>query len=90
MSDPLDDVQSEAIRWIVDEARAEGCEVAEVADWTEARVVHMRAGLSPGLRSRIEARWPDLRYYAEPGSPHTLPDEGYADGRFHISFPTDR
>lgn len=90
MSDPLDGVNSEAIRWIVEAAQAEGGEVAEVADWSEARVVHMKTGLPVDLKTRVEARWPHLRYYAEPGSLHNAPDEGYADGRFHISFPARR
>lgn len=83
----LEDVTSEAIRWVVEAAVADGNAIAELADWSKARVVHMTGGLSPELRARIAARYPELQYYEEAGTPHNAPDEGFVDGDFAVSFP---
>ncbi|MFN4024976.1 MAG: hypothetical protein ACK4MQ_09085 [Hyphomonas sp.] len=86
----LSRIRSEAIRWIVDAAIGEGNEVISLADWSKALVAHMRGGLPPGLKEKVEARWPELEYYSDPGSPHNEPDEGYIEGGFAVSFPRPR
>jgi hypothetical protein len=63
---------------------------ASLADWSKALVAHIDAPLAPELRADIEAAWPGLTYFAEPGSPHNAPDEGYTEEGFAVSFPAPR
>lgn len=86
----LDPIGSEAIRWIVEEAIADGNEITALAPWTKALVAHMRAGLSPALKARVAARWPTLEYFIQSGTPHNEPDEGYIENGFAVSFPRPR
>lgn len=83
-------IGSDAIRWIVERAVESGNEVASLGEWTKALVAHMKDGLTPALKTEIEARWPGLEYYSEDGSPHNHPDEGYLDSGFAVSFPRPR
>lgn len=86
----LDPIGSEAIRWIVEEARRGGNEVATLAPWTKALVAHMRDGLTPALKEKVAARWPALEYFIQNGTPHNEPDEGYIENGFAVSFPRPR
>lgn len=86
----LSRIQSEAIAWIVEEARRNGNEITVLAPWTRALVAHMRDGLTPDLKVKIAAHWPALEYFIQSGTPHSEPDEGYIEGAFAISFPRPR
>ncbi len=86
----LSRIQSEAIVWIVEEARREGNEITALAPWTKALVAHMRDGLTPALKEKVAARWPALEYFIQNGTPHNEPDEGYIEGAFAVSFPRPR
>ncbi len=86
----LEPVISEPIRWVVRAAVGDGDAVDEVVKWSAALVVHMRGGLSAGLRDRVRARFPDLAYFEQPGSMHYEPDEGFIDNGFSVSFPRKR
>jgi hypothetical protein len=86
----LDPIRSEAIRWIVKEARRSGNEITALAPWTKAIVAHMRDGLTPALKEKVAARWPALQYFIENGTPHNEPDEGYIEEGFAVSFPRPR
>lgn len=86
----LDPIRSEAIRWIVEEARREGNDITALAPWTKALVAHMRNGLSPALKDKITAHWPTVEYFIQPGTPHNEPDEGYIENGFAVSFPRPR
>lgn len=83
----LDPVESEAVRWVVETAVSDGNGVAEIAEWSEALVVHMKGPLRPTLKEKAQARYPDLAYFSFDGSPHNEADEGFKDGRFAVSFP---
>lgn len=85
----LDTVRSDAIRWVIEAAIADGNSVTVLADWTLARVAHMRSGLTPGLRRRIAERYPDLEFFAEAGTPHMEAHEGYIENGFSVSFPQE-
>ena len=85
----LDTVRSDAIRWVIQAAIADGNSVTVLADWTLARVAQMRSGLTPGLRRRIAERYPDLEFFAEPGTPHMAAHEGYIENGFSVSFPQE-
>lgn len=87
---PLDPIGSDAIRWIVEEARRCGNEIIALAPWTKALVAHMRDGLTPALKEKVSARWPALEYFIENGTPHNEPDEGYIEEGFAVSFPRPR
>jgi hypothetical protein len=63
---------------------------ASLADWSKVLVAHIGAPLAPDLRVEIEAAWPGRTYFAEPGSPHNAPDEGYTEEEFAVSFPAPR
>ena len=80
-------IGSQAIRWVAGAAVADGNAVVEVADWSKTLVVHMRDGLSSAVRDQVAARFPELTFYEEPGTPHNAADEGYVDGGFGVSFP---
>jgi len=80
----LDTVRSDAIRWVVEAAIADGNELTVLADWTLARVAHMRSGLTPGLRRRIADRYPNLEFFAEPDTPHMAAHEGYIENGFGV------
>ncbi len=83
-------IKSEAISWIVHRAIAQGNEVASLGEWTKALVAHMKDGLTPALKTEIDAHWPGLTYYSEDGSPHNPADEGYTENGFAVSFPRPR
>jgi len=83
-------IQSDAIVWIVEEARRGGNEITALAPWTKALVAHMRGGLTPALKEKVAARWPALQYFIENGTPHNEPDEGYIEEGFAVSFPRPR
>ncbi|MBY9065465.1 hypothetical protein K1X12_01055 [Hyphomonas sp. WL0036] len=83
-------IGSDAIRWIVEEAQRDGIELVSLAEWSKALVAHMRSGLPPALKAKIETRWPGLPYFCEPGTPHNEPDEGYIENGFAVSFPRPR
>jgi len=83
----LSPVGSEAIRWVIERAVADGNRVQALAPWSKALVAHMTEGLSAALRAEVEARWPQLTYFEDQGSPHTQPDEGFIEDGFAISFP---
>lgn len=87
---PLDSIRSEPIRLIARMAAGEGNAVVEVAEWSRATVVHMRDGLSAGLRARLRERFPDVEHYEQPGTPHDAPDEGFVKDGFGVSFPRPR
>ena len=86
----LSQIKSAAIRTIADMAIANGNEVTALAQWTKALVAHMRDGLTPPLKAEIVARWPDVEYFVQPGTPHNEPDEGYIESGYAISFPRPR
>lgn len=84
----LSQIKSDAIRAIAELAIADGNEVVSLAQWSKALVAHMRDGLTPTVKAEIAARWPDVEYFVQPGTPHNEPDEGYIDGDDAVSFPT--
>lgn len=83
----LSRIRSGAIRWIVERATETGNEVATLGEWTKALVAHMKGPLTGELKAEIDARWPDLTYYREAGTPHNAADEGYIEDGFAVSFP---
>ncbi len=83
-------VESQAVRWVIDQAVARGNRVETLAQWSKALVAHMSDGLAPELKAEVEARWPDLTYFAEAGTPHNPPDEGFIEDGFAVSFPRPR
>lgn len=86
----LSRIRSEAIVWIVEEARRDGNEITALAPWTRALGAHMRDGLTPALKEKITERWPALEYFIQPGTPHNAPNEGYIENGFAASFPRMR
>jgi hypothetical protein len=86
----LDPVKSDAIRWVINMAIAEGNAVTTLAEWSLALVAHMRDGLTPDLRDRIMQRFPALEYFTEAGTPHNAAHEGYIQNGFSVSFPLPR
>lgn len=86
----LSQIRSGAIRAIAEMAIASGNEITALAEWSKALVAHMRDGLTPALKAKIEARWPALEYYSDDGSPDNAPDEGYIENGFAVSFPRPR
>ena len=86
----LEPVRSEAIRWVIDRALADGNRVVSLAQWSKALVAHMENGLSADLQAAIRARWPELEYFSDDGSPHNEPDEGFIEAGFAVSFPRKR
>ncbi|HAY06340.1 MAG TPA: hypothetical protein PKV67_17025 [Hyphomonas sp.] len=86
----LSRIASPAIRWIAERAVEGGNDAVSIAQWTKALVVHMRRGLTPELKAEVAARYPQLHYYCDPGSPHSEPDEGYLEEKSAISFPRPR
>lgn len=86
----LSPVGSETIRWVIDQAVADGNRVVSLAEWTRALVAHMEQGLTDLLKADVQARYPALIYYEEAGSPHNPPDEGFIEGGFAVSFPRPR
>ena len=83
----LTPIASEAIRWVIERAVERGNRVVSLAQWSKALVAHMEGGLDSGLKAEIAARWPNLAYYIEAGTPHNEPDEGYVEDGFAVSFP---
>jgi hypothetical protein len=63
-----------------------GNRVVSLAQWSKALVAHMEYGLT----TELNARWPDLAYYIEAGTPHNEPDEGHVEDGFAASFPRPR
>lgn len=86
----LGPITSEAIRWVIDRAVAGGNRVVSLAQWSKALVAHLERGLTAELKKDVAARWPDLAYYIDAGSPHNEPDEGYTEAGFAVSFPRPR
>lgn len=86
----LEPVRSEAIRWVIDRALADGNRVVSLAQWSKALVAHMEGGLSGDVREATRARWPQLEYFRDDGSPHNEPDEGFIEDGFAVSFPRRR
>jgi hypothetical protein len=86
----LTPITSAAIRWVIERAVAGGNRVLSLAQWSKALVAHMTHGLTPDFKAEIEARWPQLAYHAEAGTPQTEPDEGYSEDGFAVSFPRPR
>jgi len=87
--DPVDltPVGSAAIRWVIERAMADGNRVQALAPWSKAFVAHMTDGLEASLKAEIMARWPQLEYFEDAGSPHNQPDEGFIEDGFAVSFP---
>lgn len=85
----LEPVRSEAIRWVIEQAVGEGNRVVSLAQWSKALVAHMEAGLTETLKAETRARWPQLEYYAQAGSPHNEADEGFIEAGFAVSFPRE-
>ncbi|MEZ5945396.1 MAG: hypothetical protein R3C13_11235 [Hyphomonas sp.] len=83
----LEPVKSEAIRWVIERAVAQGNPVQALAPWSKALVAHMTEGLDAGLKAEVTARWPGLEYFEDTGSLHTQPDEGWIEDGFAVSFP---
>ncbi len=83
-------VRSDAIRWVIERAVERGNRVVSLAQWSKALVAHMEDGLTVDLKAEVSARWPDLAYYIEAGTPHNEPDEGYIEDGFAVSFPRPR
>ena len=50
----------------------------------------MEGGLSGDVRKATRARWPQLEYFRDDGSPHNEPDEGFIEDGFAVSFPRRR
>jgi len=86
----LTPVRSDAIRWVIGCAVKRGNSVISLAEWTKALVTHMAERLDESLKAEIAARWPNLDYYSEAGTPHIEPDEGYTEDGFAVSFPRPR
>ena len=86
----LSPVGSETIRRVIEQAIEAGNRVVTIAEWTKALVVHMEQGLSDALKAEIRARYPELEYYEDAGSPHNEPDEGFIEDGFAVSFPRPR
>lgn len=86
----LSPVTSEAVGWVIGRAIEGGNRVTALAEWTKALVAHMESGLSPELRAEVAARYPQLEYFSDDGSPHNAPDEGYMEDGFAVSFPRAR
>lgn len=85
----LDTLRSDAICWVIKAAVADGNSVTILADWTLARVAHMRRSLTPDLRRQVAEHYPDLECFAEAGTPHTPAHEGYIENGFAVSFPQE-
>jgi hypothetical protein len=86
----LTPVTSDRVRWVIERAVERGNRVVSLAQWSKALVAHMEGGLTAELKSEAAARWPDLAYYIEAGTPHNEPDEGYIEDGFAVSFPRPR
>ncbi len=86
----LTPVGSERVRWVIERAVERGNRVVSLAQWSKALVAHMERGLDEALKAEVSARWPDLAYYIEVGTPHNEPDEGYVEDGFAVSFPRAR
>jgi hypothetical protein len=86
----LSPVGSPAIRWVIDRAVEGGNRVVSLAQWSKALVAHMERGLTAELKAEVAARFPNLAYYVEAGTPHNEPDEGYVEHGFAVSFPRPR
>ena len=86
----LSPVGSPAIRWVIDRAVEGGNRVVSLAQWSKALVAHMERGLTAELKTEVAARFPNLAYYIEAGTPDNEPDEGYAEDGFAVSFPRAR
>lgn len=86
----LSAVHSAPIRWVIEQAVADGNRLVSLAPWTKALVAHMRDGLTPTFRQRVLDQWPGLEWYEDTGSPHVQPDEGFVDAGFGVSFPRPR
>ncbi|MCA8902707.1 MAG: hypothetical protein KDA53_15820 [Hyphomonas sp.] len=83
----LTPVHSAAIRWVIERALETGNRLQALAPWSKALVAHMTDGLAPALKQEIVARFPDLEYFEDEGSPHNQPDEGFIENGFAVSFP---
>jgi hypothetical protein len=86
----LSPVGAPAIRWVIDRAVEGGNRVVSLAQWSKALVAHMERGLTAELKTEVAARFPNLAYYTEAGTPHNEPDEGYVEDVFAVSFPRPR
>ncbi len=86
----LEPVKSEAVRWVIEQAIAGGNRVLELAEWSKALVAHMEQGLTDALKAEVMARYPELEYYEQAGSPHNQPDEGFIEDGSAVSFPRPR
>ncbi len=86
----LSPVGSPAIRWVIEQALEGGNRVVSLAQWSKALVAHMERGLTADLKTEVTARFTNLAYYTEAGTPHNAPDEGYVEDGFAISFPRPR
>ncbi|MBK8198499.1 MAG: hypothetical protein IPK75_09020 [Acidobacteria bacterium] len=83
----LSAVHSAPIRWVIEQALAEGNRLVSLAPWTKALVAHMHGALTPELKQRALESWRGLEWYEDAGSPHNQPDEGFTDNGFAVSFP---
>ena len=83
----LNSISSPGIRWVVDQAIAMGMEVEVIAEWSEARVVHMKGPLPDELRAPVLMQRPDLEFYRNGGDMHNAPDEGFMQDGWCVSFP---
>jgi hypothetical protein len=86
----LSPVGSPAIRWVIERAVEGGNRVVSLAQWSKALVAHMERGLTAELKADVDARFPNLAYYIEAGTPHNEPDEGYVENGFAVCFPRPR
>lgn len=79
----------EVIRELVAAARLRGYEVAAIAPWSKALVVHMSTPLALEDRQQLIEQFPMLGRWYFSGTPQTPPDEGFRDAEsgVSISFP---
>jgi hypothetical protein len=87
----MDNIKSRQILRAVEIAIEEGNLLAEISEgWSKVRqVVHMRKGLSPLAKQRIESELPSLRYWYSPRTPHNPATEGFISDtdKVGLSFP---
>ena len=83
----LEAIKSDAIRWIIETAVADGDRVLALVPWTLALVAHMRDGLTPQVCDLVARHHRDLDYFEEVGTPHCPAHGGYIQDGFSVSFP---
>ena len=83
----LNEITSDSIRWVVIRAMKFGVHPVVIADWSNARVVHMGGALPDELRGPVLFERSELEFYRNGGDPHNTADEGFMHEGWCVSFP---